>query len=1094
MQRPNNAGGPGSGFWTADVRLGNNFPGQTRNLQHPTPSLAGREGMPVVPAIRYAIPSQQNNPFRPGWGQDQDSPSQQLAAANLWNSGGATGSGSNSDQARSFLGTEQWGMESGGAPWGTTHLEQSASTEANSSSSTAARTAESNVFGHHVSSDPWLVGSKTSVVQSNQDVTKQKDGGGGDGEGLQRQSAAPSEKDSPSEDKTNKSSNSPVTSSENTSSEKDKTSEENLQNPVDTSTTTSSEIISKSEDDKNDQSKGNSPTSLSANNPTSEDSNPVTESSTTQQTTTTDSQTSSTDAAASSSADSSVAGTTIDQLQQMSIMDTYMQQQNIAALTSYQLAVQQQYALAAQQQQLAPGGMFLPGSYIIPAQTNPATYDPNTAGQFPVMAHYSPYAGWPAATGVYPSVLQQQMAAVAAASVTSQPASSSPTTSQANRPSTQTPQSPPSQSPSLQQQQDSSQTQQSEILANVAAMQQNSLNQAMAMASYGIMPSAYYDQTGALIINNGRGAAPVRLFAPGPMLMNGSQSWIPPQVAAGNGSMFRYNPAAQPATAGTVYANQQSVSGGSTPAPSINQGFGAPPSGSFGSTGNVSNLEIGALSTGIGSNSSTPQRKDSFSDYSKHPQQPYGAMSQFYGSLGMSPNAGSGISGMSPSPGPLSNLMHGHGISSPPQSMSPSSMMLGSGSRMFSAAPGAEAKFRNGQYMSSIGSSGSSLFPPTRIRPAHMKDMMMTHGRSKLLDDFRNNRLTNPMLHELANHIVEFSQDQHGSRFIQQKLERATLQEKQQVFNEIIDSAYHLMTDVFGNYVIQKFFEFGSMEHKLALADHIHGHVLPLALQMYGCRVIQKALECIPQEKQVEIVKELDGHLLKCVKDQNGNHVVQKCIECVPPTHLQFIVDGFKGQVVGLSSHPYGCRVMQRILEHCTEEQTAPILEELHQHTEMLVKDQYGNYVIQHVLEHGRPENKHQMVNELRGKILALSQHKFASNVIEKCVSHSSPPNRAWLIEEVCQEPDALFIMMKDQYANYVVQKMLDVAEPQQKKLLIHKIRPHVLTLRKFTYGKHIITKLEKFFIKAQQGPAGTSTDIATSQLSGANWGLDTNE
>ena len=38
------------------------------------------------------------------------------------------------------------------------------------------------------------------------------------------------------------------------------------------------------------------------------------------------------------------------------------------------------------------------------------------------------------------------------------------------------------------------------------------------------MPSAYYDQTGALIINNGRGAAPVRLFAPGPMLMNGSQS------------------------------------------------------------------------------------------------------------------------------------------------------------------------------------------------------------------------------------------------------------------------------------------------------------------------------------------------------------------------------------------------------------------------------------------------------------------------------------------------------------------------------------------------------------------------------------------
>ena len=49
-----------------------------------------------------------------------------------------------------------------------------------------------------------------------------------------------------------------------------------------------------------------------------------------------------------------------------------------------------------------------------------------------------------------------------------------------------------------------------------------------------------------------------------------------------------------------MYASQQSVSGGSTPVPSINQGFGAPaaPSGNFGSTGNVSTLEIGALSTG----------------------------------------------------------------------------------------------------------------------------------------------------------------------------------------------------------------------------------------------------------------------------------------------------------------------------------------------------------------------------------------------------------------------------------------------------------------------------------------------------------------
>ena len=48
-----------------------------------------------------------------------------------------------------------------------------------------------------------------------------------------------------------------------------------------------------------------------------------------------------------------------------------------------------------------------------------------------------------------------------------------------------------------------------------------------------------------------------------------------------------------------------------------------------------------------------------------------------------------------------------------------------------------------------------------------------------------------------------------------------------------------------------------------------------------------------------------------------------------------------------------------------------------------------------------------------------------------------------------------LLILMKDQYANYVVQKMIDVAEPSQRKVLMHKIRPHINTLSKSTYGTH---------------------------------------
>ena len=88
--------------------------------------------------------------------------------------------------------------------------------------------------------------------------------------------------------------------------------------------------------------------------------------------------------------------------------------------------------------------------------------------------------------------------------------------------------------------------------------------------------------------------------------------------------------------------------------------------------------------------------------------------------------------------------------------------------------------------------------------------------------------------------------DQHGSRFIQQKLERCSPADRQLVFNEIIHHSYQLIIDVFGNYVIQKFLEFGTNEQKLNIVSSIRSNVLQLSLQMYGCRVIQKALESLP--------------------------------------------------------------------------------------------------------------------------------------------------------------------------------------------------------------------------------------------------------
>lgn len=330
-------------------------------------------------------------------------------------------------------------------------------------------------------------------------------------------------------------------------------------------------------------------------------------------------------------------------------------------------------------------------------------------------------------------------------------------------------------------------------------------------------------------------------------------------------------------------------------------------------------------------------------------------------------------------------------------------------------------------------------------------------------------------LSEMKDNVVEFATDQHGSRFIQQKLESASPEDKLAVLKHALTDAQRLMTDVFGNYVVQKLLDHGGENAVNLIAAELEGRMLALSLHMYGCRVVQKALEVLESGARAALVRELDGHVLKCIRDQNGNHVIQKCVELVEPEAVQFVVDSVQGQAVVLAGHSYGCRVVQRILEHGAPGQKAPIMVEIMSCIADLIKDQYGNYVIQHVVEHGTLEERSIIMNLVRGEVCQLSQHKFASNVVERCLQHGSLDERQVLIEilivgEGAPNSSPLNHLVRDQFGNYVVQRVLDVARPPQRERVVTILRAQVPAIKKYSYGKHIIARLEE-----HQGSSGST-------------------
>ena len=67
---------------------------------------------------------------------------------------------------------------------------------------------------------------------------------------------------------------------------------------------------------------------------------------------------------------------------------------------------------------------------------------------------------------------------------------------------------------------------------------------------------------------------------------------------------------------------------------------------------------------------------------------------------------------------------------------------------------------------------------------------------------------------------------------------------------------------------------------------------------------------------------------------------------------------------------------------------------------------------------------------ELLGSLLILSLEKFSSNVIEKCLESTTDEIRYLMVQEIAQAPHtpSYYPYLVDQYANYVIQKALQVA------------------------------------------------------------------
>ena len=316
---------------------------------------------------------------------------------------------------------------------------------------------------------------------------------------------------------------------------------------------------------------------------------------------------------------------------------------------------------------------------------------------------------------------------------------------------------------------------------------------------------------------------------------------------------------------------------------------------------------------------------------------------------------------------------------------------------------------------------------------------------------------------DIAGQIYGLCKDQYGCRYLQRKLEERNEQDVEIIFEEVKDHFEELMVDPFGNYLCQRLLEYANDEQRTALVNNAAPAMTKIALNQHGTRALQRMIEFISTDEQIQIVIEAMRYdVVPLIQDLNGNHVIQKCLNHLSPHDAQFIFDAVGANPIAVGTHRHGCCVLQRCVDHATGLQKGAMVDCIIKNAYALVQDPFGNYVAQYILDLGEPCFTEPLCHSFVGNVCYLSKQKFSSNVIEKCIRTCSKETRRMLINEF-NTTVLLEKLLRDSFANYVVQTALDFADPETKAVMIENLRPILPAIRNTPYGRRIQGKIQDY-------------------------------
>ena len=246
--------------------------------------------------------------------------------------------------------------------------------------------------------------------------------------------------------------------------------------------------------------------------------------------------------------------------------------------------------------------------------------------------------------------------------------------------------------------------------------------------------------------------------------------------------------------------------------------------------------------------------------------------------------------------------------------------------------------------------------------------------------------------------------------------------------------------------------------------DEILKYAIPLIKDQSGCRFLQEKIKTNQYFANENLFPKIKNNIKELSCDQFGNYFLQVLLDVLTNDKVNLILDLLQKDFTSLCICSHGTRVIQKIIEKISNEPNLMIkLISLLNTKDLgnICKSAYGNHLMQKYLSiiHN-PEYTKFIYDYTFNNFMEIAETKHGVCVIQKCVCEGDEIQRKKIYDLILENFD---IIIKDQFANYLIQYILVNTKTKEKYLeimpLIKKLEENILDYCILKFPANVIEK-----------------------------------